>query len=113
MTEPVVVAAMIGGVFTMAGSVLAIVISVLNRRDTAAQAGSSAAVATAQNSLIERLQTDQQRNDRRTQELQARVDALEVADGEKDARIIVLTQWGTWSTEDPPRTPPAWRREGS
>lgn len=119
MTEPVVVAAMIGGVFTMAGSVLAIVISVLNRRDTAAQAGSSAAVATAQNSLIERLQADQRRNDEQTQglraelvEAMARVDALESSDGEKDARILVLTQWGTWSTEDPPRTPPAWRQEG-
>lgn len=111
MSEPIVVAALIAGTFTLAGSVLAVIIAVLNRRDNAAQAAAQAATAAAQNSLIERLQVDQGRSDMVTARLQSRVDALEVADGEKDARIVVLTSWGTWSTEDPPRTPPAWRRE--
>lgn len=111
MTEPIIIAALIAGTFTLAGSVLAIVIAVLNRRDNAAQAAAHAAVADAQNKLIERLQVDQGRSDLQTTRLQERVDRLEDADGEKDARITVLTEWGRWSTEPTPRTPPAWRSE--
>lgn len=111
MTEPIVVAAIIAGVFTLSGSILAIIMTVLNRRDAAAQAAAHAAVVTGQNLLIERLQADQQRGDRVSEGLQTRVTTLERIDGEKDARIVVLTEWGRWSTESPPRTPPAWRRE--
>jgi hypothetical protein len=42
-------------------------------------------------------------------ELRARTADLEKHDRDRDAYIIVLTQWGMNSNEAPPRTPPPWR----
>jgi hypothetical protein len=42
-------------------------------------------------------------------EYQGRLAELERHEREKDAYILILTNWGTNSTEAPPRTPPPWR----
>lgn len=120
MSDPIIVAAIIGGIFTLTASAAAIIIAMLSRRDAAAQAAAHSTVADAQNALIGRLQVDQAHSDAvitrgraEISELRTRVDHLEEADGEKTARIHVLTEWGRWSTDPTPRTPPAWRQEGA
>lgn len=56
----------------------------------------------SQVAFVERLQAEVTR-------LDGRVKDLEKSDGEKDARIMVLTTWGSLTTEPIPRTPPPWR----